>query len=688
MPVLDPRPTIEAPDDDPYLWLEEIEGGRAIAWVEAQNAATLRRFADAQFAADRILLKAIFNRPDNIPYPYRRGGQILNVWQDDAHPRGLWRSTSLASFRSETPAWDVLLDLDALATQEGEDWVWQGGATLPAAHERAIIYLSRGGSDAVVLREFDLSSREFVPDGFYVPESRSDIVWLDRDTLLLSSSLGAGMATRSGLARTVRLWRRGTDPLTAPVIFEAREDSVVAVVEVDRDAPQERVWFIEHTSNLHATHWLGDRSGPKLRIDAPSDAWGAVDRDWLALKPRTTWTVGGKTYAPDTVVGISLAAFLAGDRNFTTLFQPNGRRALQGLFWCGGRLILSILDDLRPVFEALKPSAEGWSRESISGLPDLGTVSAWPFDIRPEESNGDLLAVTQDPVTPPSLFLVEPGAVPQVLKRTPQAFDASGLVVSRHEAASADGTSIPYIQVGPPGESGEAPVHLYGYGGFGISMTPWYDSALGKLWLERGGTGVIAHIRGGREFGTAWYEAARREGRRLAHDDFAAVAADLVRRGVTRPGRIAATGASNGGLLIANMLTRYPERFGALFCAVPVIDMRRFAKLLIGPALIDEFGDPDDTRDWKFLAGISAYHAAAPGKTYPPILIATSRRDDRAHPGHARKMAAKLQAMGHQAHFYEPAAGGHALGKDNEEHATHMSLAYGFLRRGIGWGPD
>ena len=349
-------------------------------------------------------------------------------------------------------------------------------------------------------------------------------------------------------------------------------------VEVDRDTPQERVWFIEHTSHLHSTRWLGERSGPKLRVDVPSDAWDTVNRGWVAVKPRTTWTVGGMTYVPDTVVGISLAAFLAGDRHFTKLFQPNCRRALQGFFWCGGRLILSILDDLKPVFEALRPSSDGWSRESISGLPDLGTVTAWPFDIQPQELNGDLLATAQDPVTPPSLFLVEPSAAPQLLRRAPQAFDATGLVVTRHEAVSTDRTSIPYIQVGPPGESGEAPVYLSGYGGFNISSTPWYDLGLGKLWLERGGTSVIAHIRGGREFGTAWHEAARREGRRLAHDDFAAVAADLVRRRVTRPGRIAAAGASNGGLLIANMLTRYPERFGALFCAVPVTDMRRFAK--------------------------------------------------------------------------------------------------------------
>jgi prolyl oligopeptidase len=306
-------------------------------------------------------------------------------------------------------------------------------------------------------------------------------------------------------------------------------------------------------------------------------------------------------------------------------------------------------------------------------------------DLATEESNGDLLALAHDQLTPPSLFLVKPAAAPHILKRAPQAFDPAGLVITRHEAISSDGTRIPYVQAGPPGETGEAPVYLTGYGGFGISMPAYYNPAIGKLWLERGGTSVIAHLRGGREFGTAWYEAARREGRRLAHDDFAAVAADLVRRRVTRPGRIAAEGGSNGGLLIANMLTQYPERFGALFCTVPIIDMRRYAKLLIGPAVTGEYGDPDKPEDWKFLAGLSAYHVAAPGKPYPPILIATSRRDDRVHPGHARKMAAKLQAMGYEAHFYEPAAGGHSYGKDHAEQATFMALGYSFLRRAIGW---
>jgi prolyl oligopeptidase len=544
--------------------------------------------------------------------------------------------------------------------------------------------LSRGGADAVVLREFDLLTCDFVPNGFSLPESKSSIVWLDRGTLLLSSPLGPGMATRSGNARTTRLWRRGSDPLSAPIVFETRDECTGAWPIVDREVAEERVWFIEELGMIDANVWIGDRNGPKTRIEVPSDCWAHVGRDWLAVKPRTPWNVGGETYETDSVVGISFSAFLAGERRFSRLFKPGDRRALQGFFWCGGQLVLSILDDLRPVFEVITPSDGGWLKKVLTGLPDLGTAHVWPLDICPEESNGDLLATAHDQITPPSLFLIKPISAPQLLKRASHAFDPTGLVVTRHEAVSSDGTYIPYVQAGPEGETGDAPVHLYGYGGFGISMPPYYNSAIGKLWLERGGTSVIAHPRGGREFGTAWYEAGRREGRRLAHDDFAAVAADLVRRGVTRPGRIAAEGGSNGGLLIANMLTRYPKRFGALFCTMPVIDMRRY-ELLIGPAITDEYGDPENPEDWEFLAGISAYHVAAPGQTYPPILIATSRRDDRAHPGHARKMAAKLQAMGYEAHFYELATGGHSFGKDHNDMAAFISLGYAFLRRAIGW---
>jgi prolyl oligopeptidase len=684
--MIDPRPTLDAPDDDPYLWLEEVDSERALGWVEAQNAATLALFGDARFAADRDALAAIFDRPDNLPLIARRGSRVFNFWKDAAHPRGLWRATSLEDFRNKAPEWETLLDLDALAATESEDWTWSGAATFPGTHDHAILMLSRGGADAVVQREFDLVAHHFVLGGFYLPEAKGGVAWLDRDTLLLSSAFGDGMATSSGYARTVRLWRRGTDPLAAPVIFATETGHMSVWADVDRESEgEERLVFAERLGFFDEIVWIGDRGGPKTRIDIPTDASVEWHRGWLAVKPRTAWTIGGETYPPDTVLGISFAGFLAGDRHFTRLFEPAERLALQGFFWAGARLVLSVLDDLKPAFEALTPSDAGWSREPITGLPKFGVANIWSLDVRAEESNGDLLASAQDPLTPPALFLARPAAAPELLKRAPQAFDPAGLVVTRHEAISTDGTRIPYTQVGPPGETGEAPVHLSGYGGFGISQLPYYNPTVGKLWLEDGGTSVVANIRGGGEFGARWHEAGRREGKRLSHDDFAAVAADLVRRGVTRPGRVAAEGGSNGGILITNMLTRYPDRFGALFCTIPLIDMRRYSRLHAGASWVAEYGDPDNPDDWGFLKEISAYHAAVPGRNYPPILIATSLRDDRVHPGHARKMAAKLQAMGYQAYFFEPAAGGHGYGKDNRERAAFTALGYNFLRRAIGW---
>jgi prolyl oligopeptidase len=445
MPAPDPRPTLEAPDDDPHLWLEEIESAPVLGWVEAQNTETLERFRDESVAADHKILKAIFDRPDNIPVPNRRAGKLFNPWRDAANPRGVWRTTTLESFRSDAPNWDVVIDVDALAATEGEDWVWRGGDTLPPMHDRAVVQLSRGGADAVVLREFDLSTRNFVPNGFDLPESKSSSAWLDRDTLLLSSPLGSGMATRSGYARTIRLWRRGSDPLSAPVVFETTEESMGVWAFADREVPEERVWFVERLGLIDAKVWIGDCNGPKAQLDIPSDCWASIGRGWLAIKPRTPWSVGGETYKADTVIGISLPAFLVGERRFTQLFEPSDGRALQGMFWCGGRLVLSILDDLRPVFEMLTPSDGEWSREVVTGLPDLGTAHVWPIDLYREESNGDLLAAAQDPLTPPSLYLIHPSAAPQLLKRAPQAFNAAGLIMTRHEAVSSDGTRIPYV---------------------------------------------------------------------------------------------------------------------------------------------------------------------------------------------------------------------------------------------------
>jgi prolyl oligopeptidase len=682
---VDDRPTIAAPDDDPYLWLEEIDGTRALAFVDQQSRRTLERFGNAGFAADRDTLAAIYDRPDNIPFISRRGALVYNIWKDANNPRGIWRRTTLDEFRRPEPKWDVLLDVDKLAAAENEDWLLSGVRALPGSPARAILSLSRGGSDAVTLREFDIATKAFVPDGFMLPEAKGGADWLDADTLLLSSAYGEDMATTSGYARTVRLWRRGADVNQAQVIFETAPGNMAASANVDRTGDTLRVWFVERLDFFNCHLWLGNENGARSKLDLPTDIWMEAHRDWLVVKLRAAWTAGGQTHAPDTVLGISLSAFLAGDRNFTVVFQPGPRRALQGFFWGASKLVLSILDELRPVFEVLTPSAEGWARAGLPGMPEIGVVDVWRLDTEEAESDGDLLANIQDPLTPSSLMLIEDFQSPTLLKRAPKTFSADGLAVTQHEAISIDGERIPYVQTGPTAETGDAPVYMNAYGGFGLSVRPYYNSALGKLWLERGGTSVQANIRGGGEFGTRWHEAGRYAGKRLAHDDFAAVAADLVKRGVTRPDRIAAEGGSNGGILISNMLTRYPERFGALFCTIPLIDMRRYTKLLAGASWIAEYGDPDRPEDWAWLQTYSAYHTAKPGQKYPPILIATTRRDDRVHPGHARKMTAKLQAMGYEAWFYEPAAGGHGYGKDNKERASFTVLGFSFLKNKIGW---
>ncbi|WP_413992854.1 prolyl oligopeptidase family serine peptidase [Labrys okinawensis] len=689
MTTSDLRPTLAAPDDDPHRWLEEIEGPAALAWAAERSRATMVKFGDAGFAADRDTLTAILDRPDRIPNVTRRGHYLYNFWQDAANPRGVWRRTSFASFATPEPEWELVLDLDTLAREENEDWVWAGSAVEPVEKQRTMLRLSRGGSDAVVHREFDLGSKSFPADGFVLPQAKGEIAWLDRGTLLLSSALGEGMATTSGYARTVRLWRRGEDALKAPVIFETKPDFMSVWAGVDRTAAAPRVWFVEKPAFFETNGWLGNASGPQARIELPANAhWDAFD-DWLVVKPRTPWTPATETYPPDTLLGIGLSAFQAGSRDFSVLFEPGERRVLDGFVWNKGQLVLSILDNLKPHFEIVTPSPSLWRRYPIEALPSTGVVHVRSLDSDDADTNGEIMVALQDPITPPQISLMdvsnpEAPTSPIVLKRGPEVFDASGLRVTRHEAVSVDGEKIPYTQVGPAGETGEAPVHLTGYGGFEVTLQPTYVASVGKLWLERGGTHVMANLRGGGEFGSRWHEAGRRQNKFLSHEDFAAVATDLARRGVTRPGRIAAEGGSNGGLLIANMLTRHPEKFGALFCTIPLIDMRRYTRLLAGASWIDEYGDPDKPEDWAFLQKISAYHTAGPG-SYPPILLATTRRDDRVHPGHARKMAAKLESLGHRVHFYEPSAGGHGYGKDNSERASFVALGYSFLRKAIGW---
>ena len=401
-----------------------------------------------------------------------------------------------------------------------------------------------------------------------MPEAKGGVEWLDADTLLLSSAYGADKATRSGYARTVREWRRGEDPLTAKALFETAFEAMMVWGGVDRTAANPRLMVVERRGFFEADMWLQEEAGKLARLPLPAGASKDLHDDWLVVKLREPWTIGETTHPADALLAMRFSRFMAGARDFAVLFAPEPRRALQGFFWCGERLVVSVLDNLAPRFDLFTPSDAGWAHVRAPHLPEIGVVDLWPLDGAEEDRNGEALVNLQDPLTPASLLLMnvnERGAAkPAILKKTPPLFDAANLIVSRHEAVSIDGERIPYFQVGPEALTGAAPVHLNAYGGFGISEKPYCRGTIGKLWLERGGVGVVANIRGGGEFGTRWHDAGRKENKHLSHDDFAAVAADLVARGVTTPNRIAAEGGSNGGLLIANMLTRYPERFGAL----------------------------------------------------------------------------------------------------------------------------
>ena len=681
-------PTLDRPDDDPFLALEEIDGARALGWVKAQNDRTRARFSDRVHKTDAAALLAIMDQPDRIAHVRRRGGWLYNFWKDEKNPRGLIRKTTLESYRSDEPTWEIELDIDALARAENEDWIFGGTITLPHWHDRAILKFSRGGSDATVLREFDRSTRTFASDGFVLPEAKSDAAWFDRDTLVLASAYGGPeFLTESGYARTVRVWRRGEAPETAAVIYDGDAKHSWVGCGIDHADPARPQLFISDGVDFFNTeNYLSDLNGNLRKIAVPSDSWFAAAGDVMAVKPRTTQTRDGVTFEADTLMVGSLAAFMAGQPQLTTVFRPADRQALQYFDFVADKVLVHFKDNLKPRFQMWSQKSGVWSQVPMPPMPDVGEIGMGNLDFDYEEANGDLILSFNDPVTPPSVFFLANGtSTPELLKSAPVNFNADGLHVTHHEAVAADGERIPYVQVGPDDRSGNAPVYMTGYGGFGLAEEASYSGRLGKLWLEKGGTVVYTHLRGGGEFGTPWHDAGRRENKAVSHDDFAAVATDLVQRGVTIPKRIAAEGGSNGGLLIANMLVRYPERFGALFCTIPLIDMRRYTKLLAGASWVAEYGDPDDAKEWAFIQKFSAYHLAEAAKAYPPILIATTKADDRVHPGHARKFAAKLQALEQPAYFHEPQTGGHGYGKDNKEQAEFAALGLRFLRQMIGF---
>ncbi|WP_229072246.1 prolyl oligopeptidase family protein [Actinoplanes sp. DH11] len=667
---------------DPYPWLEDVDAPEALRWVAERNTETLQEWGDTEFARLKDAVREVLDSKDRISYPGWRGdGFYYDFWRDADHPRGLWRRTPAEQFRQDAPKWDVLVDVDALNAAEGENWTWSDVTVLRDGYDRCLISLSRGGADAVVVREFSLRDRAFVADGFVLDEAKTDVSWQDADHIFVATDFGDGSLTSSGYARVVKRWRRGTPLSEAELIFEGDADDVLVSAHHDQTAGHERTFVTRMIDFYRSEHCLlppgpsaqtpSSPAGALVRIDIPDDANCDVHRDWLLIRLRSPWL----GHPAGALLATGLGDFLAGRRDLTVLFEPDERTSLQAWAWTRNHLLLVTMTDVRTRVEILTPDTSRWRREPVPGTADF--ASSWIVDTDPDNGDSYLLA-SEGFLQPATLSLGTVGGGLDVLKQAPGFFDTAGMTVRQHFAESADGTRVPYFVVGgTPG----GPALLYGYGGFEISLTPSYNGVTGRGWLARGGAYVVANIRGGGEYGPAWHRAALRENRVKAYEDFAAVAKDLVARGITTPQRLGINGGSNGGLLMGVMLTRYPELFGAVVASVPLLDMRRYTKLLAGRSWMAEYGDPDDPADWAYLREFSPYQNVHPDRSYPPVLLITSTRDDRVHPGHARKMAALLRAQGHEVAYYENVEGGHGAAADNEQAATIRALTLEFLWR-------
>lgn len=670
-------------DDDPNLWLEDVKGDAALSWVRQRNAETAKELqTGAAFKTLQADLLTIMDSEAKIPFVTKNGAHFYNFWRDAKHVRGLWRRTSLDEYRKPNPQWEPVLDIDALAAREGENWVFEGAQFLRPEYRRCLISFSRGGADATVTREFDVMDKAFVAGGFQLPEAKGGAGWIDRDTVFVSTDFGPGSMTSSGYPRIAKRWKRGTALLEAATVFEALESDVIAGAFHDATKGFERDFIVRAPSFFSSETYVLGNDGSLRRIEVQNDAESSVNREWLLIKLRSPWVVSDRTYAAGSLLATRFDLFMEGKRELVAVFAPTPTTSLAGYNWTRHHLILDVLDDVKNRLYVLTPTSAGgrdeWPAQPLGGAPAIGTVAAW--GVEPDVSD-DVFQTVTDFLTPTTLNYGALGTPLKTLKKSPAFFDASGLEIGQHFTTSKDGTRIPYFEVSRKDLvlDGSHPTLLTGYGGFEISQLPYYSGGVGRGWLTRGGVYVVANIRGGGEYGPSWHQAALKKNRLRAFEDFAAVAQDLVARNVTSVKHLGIEGGSNGGLLVGNMITLYPQLIGAAVCQVPLLDMKRYSKLLAGASWVAEYGDPDLPAEWEFLQTFSPYQNVKAGMPYPPVLFMTSTRDDRVHPGHARKMAARMLELGYDVRYFENIEGGHGGAADNKQAAHMGALAYTFL---------
>lgn len=669
------------PENDPHLWLETVDSPEALAWVEQQNAVAHQRYAEtALFEQIEARALQILDSDERIPYPAVRQEFVYNFWQDDNNPRGLLRRTPKASYLAGSPAWETVLDIDQLGEEEGIKWVYKGAAWLQPDFQRCLIRLSPGGGDAVEAREFDLQAKAFVPNGFHLPTAKGSARWVDRDTLLIATDFGPGSQTDSGYPRVVKRWIRNQALDDATELFRGEPTDVSVWPYSLQQADGPTYFFIQRSITFFTRSvfsWVDDTL-KKLPLPEDSDIEGLFQGQ-LLLHLKSDWTVGDTTYPQGSLVSADLPLLLEGQLKLDTVASVDSRSSIDQIGVARDAVYVNLLENITNVLYRYTRNGKSWHPKKVD-TPSPGSFSIQNL----RHTDTDFFLNYEDFLTPSTLYhyrITAGELVSSPVYSLPAFFDATGLETNQYEATSADGTRIPYFVTARKGleKTGGHPTLLYGYGGFEISIKPGYRAITGSAWLEKGGVYVTANIRGGGEFGPAWHRAALKENRQRAYDDFIAIAEDLIRRGIATPQSLGIYGGSNGGLLVGVAYTQRPDLFNAVVCAVPLLDMRRYDKLLAGASWVGEYGDPDIPQEWEYISKYSPYQNLHLDRAYPEPLFTTSTRDDRVHPGHARKMMAKMLQQGHPALYYENTEGGHAGSSTNAQRAYSSALIYTYL---------
>ncbi len=664
--------------EDPYQWLEEVDGEKALQFVNDKNKSTLDLLtSQPQYESLYNTALDIYNANDRIAYPSIIGDHVYNFWQDKTNERGIWRRTTKKAYLAGNPEWETLLDFDEMSRKDDVKWVYKGASPLHKDYSRFMVKLSKGGGDAVVNKEFDVKKKAFVEEGFTMSESKGGASYIDKNTLIVSSDFGPNTMTTSGYPRQVKLWTRGQDIKDAKLIFEGKDTDVSSGGYLMRDGGKNYIVVYQGMTFYTSKSYIYE-NGKLTAIDIPDDASisGLLD-DNLLVSLKSNWKVNGKNFLVGSLVSLDFSKLLKGEKIITTVYQPTQFTSIADVFTTKHHLLVNIINNVKSELYTYTYKNDKWLGKKVV-TPDFGTISPITSDEYSDEYYFDF----QNFLTPPSLFHADASTTTcNAIKSRVAYFDGSKYKVEQFKIKSKDGAMIPYFVVSSKKIKldGNNPTLLYGYGGFEVSLQPSYSGLIGKAWLDQGGVYALANIRGGGEFGPKWHQAGLKEKRQNVYNDFHGIAEDMIRRKITSPAHLGISGGSNGGLLVGVAFTQRPELYNAVICAVPLLDMKRYNQLLAGASWMGEYGDPDIPAEWEFIKKYSPYQNLKADTKYPEVYFTTSTRDDRVHPGHARKMVAKMTDMGYKVYYFENTEGGHAGSSTNDQRAKASALQFSYL---------